>query len=116
MSFTDEEIERYLDTIETEFWAYRRPPLNLRDKIREGQKISGQSIELFFARPAFQRPGEWNEDQFAKVKYSRARDVWTLYWHRADLKWHVFKPYPEAATLSEALAEIHCDPHCCFFG
>ena len=47
MPFTETETESILKQLEEEFWAHHRPPLDLRDKVREGQRIDGQSIELF---------------------------------------------------------------------
>ena len=116
MAFSKSELSQYLETLEHELWTKRRPPLELRDKIREGQRISGHSIFLFYQRPAFQRPGEFAESSIAKIRYNRTRNVWQIYWQRADLKYHRYDPHPEAATLSEALAAIDADPHGCFFG
>ena len=116
MAFTETETEAILRQIEEEFWTHRRPPLELRDKVREGQRIDGQSIELFLNRPAFRRPGEWIEESITKLRYVRTRDVWEIYWQRADLKWHRYQPCPETESLSEALTEIHQDGHACFFG
>jgi len=41
MSFTLEEIQ-YSEVIERLFWSKRRPPVENRDDVREGQRISGQ--------------------------------------------------------------------------
>lgn len=116
MAFTENETAAILSQLEDEFWAHHRPPLELRDKLREGQRIAGQSIELFLNRPAFEVPGEWIEEAIAKIRYFRSQDVWVIYWQRADLKWHRYDPCPEVETLSEALATIHEDAHACFFG
>ncbi len=116
MPFTETEIAEHTATLETQFWAHRRPPLNLRDKIREGQRFDDTSIELFFVRPAFRRPDEQIEESIAKVRFIRSRDVWHLFWKRADLKWHRYQPCPEAASLRDALQMIHQDPNGCFFG
>jgi hypothetical protein len=90
--------------------------LHLREKIREGQRLDGLNIELFFARPSFFRPGEIIEEDIARIQWVRARKIWKLYWKRADLKWHRYDPHPEAATLAEALRVIDEDACCCFFG
>jgi len=116
MAFTDIEITEHLKVLETSLWSCRRPPLALRDKIREGQRFAGQSIELFFVRPAFERPGEHTEDAIAKVQYVRTCDVWRLFWKRADGKWHRYPPCPEAVSLSSALRAINEDTNGCFFG
>ena len=116
MAFTENETAKILRQLEDEFWTHRRPPLELRDKVREGQRIDGQSIELFLNRPAFRHPGEWIEEPIAKIRYVRSRDTWEIYWRRADLKWHIYEPCPKTESLSAALAEINEDQHACFFG
>jgi hypothetical protein len=35
---------------------------------------------------------------------------------RADLKWHVYDPAPEAASIEEFLAVVDKDEYACFFG
>ena len=116
MAFTDSEIAAHSTLIEELFWSRRRPPLHLRDQVREGQRFTGHAIELFLVRPAFNRPGEPIEESIAKVQYVRTRDVWHLFWKRADLKWHRYEPCPEADSLAAALRTIDADAHCCFFG
>ena len=69
MAFTDVEIAEHLKVLEDSFWSRRRPPLHLRDQVREGQRFTDQSIELFIARPAFNRPGEHTEESIAKVQH-----------------------------------------------
>lgn len=116
MAFTDSEIAEHTLTLESCFWERRRPPVHLRDKIREGQRFTDQSIELFFVRPAFQRPGEFTEDSVAKVTYVRSTKAWRIFWKRADGKWHRYEPCPQTKSLAAALAVIHEDSYRCFFG
>lgn len=84
--------------------------------MREEQKIQGQSIEIFFLRPAFQRPGQCVEDAVAKLRCVRARGVWQLFSKRADGRWHRYDPVPETASLAEALQIINEDVWHGFFG
>lgn len=116
MSFTDTEIAERLRVIEEIFWSRRRPPLHLRESIREGQRIEGRFIELFFVRPAFERPGEFSEESVARLQHVRSRDVWKLFWKRADGRWHGYQPMPEANSLAAALRVIDQDANACFFG
>ncbi len=116
MAFTDLEIAEHTITLEQHFWAHRRPPLHLREKIREGQGFTDHSIELFVVRPAFNRPGLHTEGSIAKVTYVRSKAVWHIFWKRADGKWHRYPPHPEAASLAAALGIIHEDANACFFG
>ena len=116
MAFTDLEITEHTLTLEQHFWSHRRPPLHLRDKVREGQRFTDQSIELFIVRPAFNRPGEHTEEPIAKVTYIRSKALWHLFWKRADGKWHRYPPHPETKSLAVALGVIHEDGNACFFG
>lgn len=116
MAFTDDEIAEYTGSIEQLFWSRRRPPLQVREQMREGQRFAGQSIEFFFVRPAFDRPGQFTEESIAKISYVRARGVWQLFWKRADGKWHGYQPCRETKSLAAALRTIDADAFHCFFG
>jgi hypothetical protein len=116
MPFTESEIAEHTALIEELFWSRRRPPLHLREKIREGQRLEGLNIELFFARPSIFRPEQIIEEDIARIQWMRTRKIWKLYWKRADLKWHRYDPLPEAANLAEALRVIDEDAFRCFLG
>lgn len=116
MPFTDTEIAEHMQVLEGAFWSRRRPPLHLRDRIREGQRFTDQCIELFFVRPAYNRPGEHTEDPIAKLQHLPRKRLWRLFWQRADGHWHRYQPCPEAPSLAAALHVIDTDPHGCFFG
>lgn len=116
MAFTDFEIAEHTALIEQLFWSRRRPPLRLRDKMREGQRFTGHAIEFFFVRPLFEQPGRTGEEPLAKVQFVRSRGVWRLYWKRADGKWHGYQPFPEAPSLADVLRVIDQDAQACFFG
>lgn len=116
MAFSEIEIAEHTASIEQLLWTRRRPPLRLRDQTREGQRFADQTIEFFFVRPAFSRPGQHVEESIAKVQFVRSREVWRLYWKGADGKWHGYQPCPETTSLSDALRVINEDAHCCFFG
>ncbi len=116
MVFTDQETAEHKRVLEKHFWSKRRPPLHLRDKIRDGQRLSGHGIDLFFVRPAFRHPGEFSEDNIARIRYVRTRKVWRLYWRRASGNWESYPPCREVGSLASALRVIHKDTHHCFFG
>jgi len=116
MAFTEEEIARYGALIEEVLWSKRRPPLHLRDKVREGQRIAGQEVELYLVRPFYRDPRKQVEESIAKTRYVKSRDVWRVFWKRADGKWHRYDPMPEVASLKEFLELVDEDKFCCFWG
>ena len=116
MGFSDLEIARYTGLIERLVWAKRRPPLHLRDKVREGQRIKGYEIELFLVRPLFFEPTRKIESSIAKTRYVKSRKVWKVFWKRADGKWHRYAPRPEVKSLENFLRLVDEDAYCCFWG
>ena len=116
MAFTAIEIAEHTALLEQLFWAKRRPPLPIRELMREGQRFDGHAIELFFVRPVYNDPTRHTEESIAKVQFVRVRQVWRIFWKRADGKWHGYQPHPEAATLAAALRVIDQDAKGCFFG
>ena len=116
MAFTDTEITRYADLIEKLIWKKRRPPLHLRDKVREGQRIEGNQIELFLVRPLFSDPTRQIESSIAKARYVKSRKVWQVFWKRADSKWHRYPLRPEVKSLEGFLKLVDEDANGCFWG
>lgn len=116
MAFTDTDVLRYTELIEKLIWAKRRPPLRLRDKVREGQRIEGYEIELFLVRPRFSDPTQEIEESIAKARYVKSRNVWQVFWKRADLKWHRYAPQPEVKSLESFLRLVDQDANGCFWG
>jgi hypothetical protein len=102
--------------IEKLIWAKRRPPQHLRKKVREGQRIEGYEVELFLVRPLFSDPTRQIEQSIAKARHVKSRNVWRVYWKRADLKWHRYAPRPEVKSFDAFLKLVDEDASCCFWG
>ena len=116
MPFTESELAGHMQVIEDAFWSRHRPPLHLRDRVREGQRITDRTIELFIVRPALRRPGEHIEESIAKIRHLPGLGVWRIFWKRADGNWHRYPTPSEVGTLAEALQIIDKDTNGCFFG
>ena len=116
VAFTDDEIARYAALIERLIWARHRPPLHLRNQVREGQRIVGQEIELFLVRPDFSDPSRWIEQSIAQTRYVKTRDVWQVFWKRADMKWHRYPSCLEVKTLEGFLELVDEDKNGYFWG
>jgi len=115
MAFSEFEIKKY-EKIVGAYVESHRPPPHIRDKLDIGFRVQGQSVEIFEIRPGWQDPKKKIEEAVAKATYVKRQLLWKVYWQRADLKWHLYEPNPEVATLEEFLQVVEADEHACFFG
>jgi hypothetical protein len=115
MSFSELELKR-IEKALSAFLAKRRPPAHLRQKLDLGYRLSGHSVELFEIRPQWDDPNIIHEHPFAKATHVKAQNVWNVYWRRADLKWHGYKPVPTVPSIEKFLDVVDADDHARFFG
>ncbi len=54
-------------------------------------------------------------DEACKIVHVKSRDIWKLYWKRADMKWHLHST-SSYADLDDLLDEVRKDPEGCFWG
>lgn len=115
MAFNDldrKRIERAMD----KFLAKRRPPPHIRPELDIGYRLIDQSVEILEIRPQWDAPSITHERSFAKATYVRTRNLWRVFWKRADLKRHGYEPASKVKTIDEFLAAVDADPYGCFFG
>jgi len=98
------------------FITKRRPPVHLRDQVDLAFRFDGRAVEIFEIRPRWNHPEEKVEESIAKTRYIQSRDLWRVYWMRADMKWHAYGPAPEVKTIEAFLRLVDEDAYCCFFG
>ncbi len=110
--FEIKKIERAVDG----FMSRKRPPPHIRHELDLGYRIENQSLELFEIRPFRQDPSQTIELPIAKATWVKRSGTWTVYWQRADLKWHRYDPDPEVDSVEDFLALVEADEYACFFG
>lgn len=116
MAFSEFEAKR-IDKLVGAFIREHRPPAHIGEKLDLAYRLKGQSVEIFEVRPRWRgAPGETMEHPVAKATYVKTRDLWCVYWQRADLKWHGYEPMPQVGSIEKFLALVGEDKHACFFG
>ncbi len=71
-----------------------------------------QSYVVGHKRKAWKSDKEYL-DEDCKIVYVKSKNLWKLYWKRADLKWHLYESYED---LDDLLEEVRTDPNGCFWG
>lgn len=99
-----------------QFIEGRRPPPHIRAELDLAYRINGQSVEIFEIRRHWRDESKKLEQPVAKATYNKSKQNWRVFWQRADLKWHSYKPSPEVESIEDFLALVQKDEQGCFFG
>lgn len=108
IDLVEKQIEKFIES--------KRPPEEIRSELDLGYSYKNHTVEIFEIRP------QWNDNSiirhlpFAKAKYVKSKNVWKIYWMRANLKWYAYEPQPEAKTINEFLEIVFEDAYHCFMG
>jgi len=103
-----EVLENYLNE--------KRPPEEMRNELDLSYKIDGQSVIIYELRPRWDKPEEIIECPVAKTTFVHNREHWKIFWMRADLKWHSYKPKPFVKTIKDFVKIVDEDKYGCFWG
>lgn len=107
---------KHVEEAVSAFVAKHRPPVNLREQVDLSFRFDGRSVEIFEIRPSWANASLKVEESVAKARYLKSRNLWLIYWKRADLKWHKYGPAPEVRTVGAFLKLVEEDEYGCFFG
>lgn len=112
------DIIKSIDIIETmeNYIARIRPKPEIRPKLDIAYEIEGQSVILNEIRPVWNNPKESLTLGYAKATFVKDKNIWKVFWKRADNKWHSYKPNPTVAELMEFLKLVDEDEYGCFKG
>ena len=114
MAFNELDLKR-IDNCVGAFCRRRTRP-ELADQLRLVYEIHGQSVVIAEERPDWQNPAERMRTSVAKLRFVRASGIWTLYWMRADLKWHAYQPAAPSRDMATLVDVVDRDEYCAFFG
>ena len=93
-----------------------RPPENIRKQLDLSYRIEDQSVVLIEIRPIWKHHVESAEHSYAKATFIKSKNVWKIFWLRANLNWYSYEPMPEVSTLKEFLEIVDKDDYHCFKG
>lgn len=107
-----------LDLARVQRWAEARIPAHVRDQIRIELDTTDRTITILECRPPW-RPEygpEWTRFPIARLRYTKTRNEWSLYWRDRNLKFHEYDLAPPTPHIDDLLDEIDADPTGIFWG
>ena len=108
-----------LDVARVRRWAEQRVPDHAREQIRMELDVDAHSITILECRPPWAPDlidHEWTRFPIARLRYTRSRVEWTLYWRDRNLKFHRYDRIHPSPNIDDLIAEIDRDPTGIFWG
>lgn len=102
-------IKNYVESIRPE-------DLEMRKQVDIGYSYKNNVFILFQIRPEWDNPEKKQHLEFAKIRYFKSKQTWSLYWMRASGKWQLYEPLLESTHLDIIIKTIKANTHGCFFG
>lgn len=103
-----ETMENYISRV--------RPEPEIRSQLDLNYEIDGQSVVLNEIRPVWNSPQNILTIGYAKATYVKSKNIWKIFWKRADDKWHAYEPKPTVSKLTDFLKIVDQDKYGCFKG
>jgi hypothetical protein len=101
-----------------EYIEEHRPPLHLRNKVDLGFTLEDRELRIFEIRPLYNDPSTKIESDVARAKYVKSRDIWKIYWKRANGNWEPYRPGGdfEVDDVTEFFSILDEDKYGAFWG
>lgn len=96
-----------------------RIPPHARDQVRIEADLDDRSVTILECRPPWdpERMGsEWTRSPVARLRYTRSRREWALYWPDRNSKFHLYDLARPTRDVAALLHEIDRDPTSIFWG
>ncbi|WP_310555518.1 DUF3024 domain-containing protein [Flavobacterium sp.] len=92
-----------------------RPPEHMRDQLDIGYSFINNVLILFEIRPSFIDKDKILNIEFAKTRYFKSKEIWKIYWKRANDNWDPYK-IEEVSNIDAFFKIIKEDKYGCFLG
>jgi hypothetical protein len=99
-------------------WCRDRVPEHVRDEVRIEVDVAERHLTIVECRAPWRADmgAEWTRFPIARLRYTKATGVWSLYWRDRNLRFHAYDLVSSTASIEDLLAEVDRDPTAIFWG
>jgi DUF3024 family protein len=107
-----------LDVARVRRWCEERVPERLHDKVRVECEVAARHLTVAEYRPPWRADigPQWTRHPIARLRYTRATGMWTLYYRDRNLHFHRYDLVAPTPRIADLLAELGRDPTGIFWG
>jgi len=93
-------------------------PDGVRDQVRVEVDVAARYLTIVECRPPWRADvgPEWTRLPIARLRYTKVRRQWSLYWRDRDLRFHDYDLVRPTESVEDFLAEVDRDPTAIFWG
>jgi DUF3024 family protein len=91
-------------------------PSHVKQKIRIGFKIRGNSVTIIEERPYFHVPSQWSQNVVAQFRYDPSDHTWALYCADRNSRWCLYSRSVPTKNIDTLLRWVEADPTGIFWG
>ena len=106
-----------LDVARVQRWCAARVPEHARHQVRVECELAARHLTVLERRAPWRADlgPEWSTLPVARLRYTAATQVWTLYWRDRDQRFHRYE-HLVPSGVDELLTELDQDPTGIFWG
>src|SRR5512132_724503 len=103
-----------LDVARVQRWCAQRVPERARHQVRVECEVAPRHLTIVERRAPWREDfgPEWTSCPIARIRYTKADRVRTLYWRDRNLRFHLYDLLPRSRRIEDIQAEIDRDPTC----
>ena len=107
-----------LDVARVQRWCAARVPEHALHQVRVECERAPRHLTIIERRAPWSEDfgPEWISFPIARLRYTAAHKLWTLYWRDRNLQFHAYDLLAPSQSVRNLLAEIDRDPTCIFWG
>lgn len=86
--------------------------------IRYELDVDARAVTILECRPPWRKEygSEWTRMPVARLRYTKTRREWQLYWRDRNSRFHAYDLASPTANVEQLLAEVDADPTGIFWG
>lgn len=107
-----------LDVARVQRWCADRVPEHARHQVRVECDAAPKHLTIIERRAPWREDygPHWSSFPIARLRYTAATKMWTLYWRDRNLRFHRYDSIEASPHVDDLLAEIDRDPTGIFWG
>jgi hypothetical protein len=105
------------DIARVQRWCRARVPERVRNQVRVEADVADRYLTIVECRPPWRAEAgsEWTRFPIARLRYTRASGLWSLFWRDRNLRFHEYDLVAPTASIDDLLAEVDRDPTAIFW-